>query len=36
MAFAWSGGEVQPLFIEVDKNNRFSRYVEMTDAWLER
>ena len=36
MAFAWSGGEGQPLFIEVDKNNHFSRYVEMTDAWLER
>lgn len=36
MAFAWSGGDVHPLFIEVDRNNRFSRYVEMTDTWLER
>jgi aspartate 1-decarboxylase len=36
MAFAWSSGDVHPLFIEVDRNNRFSRYVEMTDTWLER
>jgi aspartate 1-decarboxylase len=36
MAFAWSNGEMEPLFIEVDKNNRFSRYVEMTEAWLDR
>lgn len=34
MAFAWASGDVQPLFIEVDSNNRFSRYVEMNDARL--
>ena len=36
MAFTWSIGNVQPLFIEVDKNNSFVRYVEMTDSWPER
>ena len=36
MAFTWSNGAVQPLFIEVDKDNRFVRYVEMSDSWLER
>jgi aspartate 1-decarboxylase len=29
MAFAWSSGDAQPLFIEVDAHNRFSRYIEM-------
>ncbi len=36
MAFTWSIGNVQPLFIEVDKDNTFVRYVEMTDSWPER
>ncbi|MCK4237424.1 MAG: aspartate 1-decarboxylase [Candidatus Krumholzibacteria bacterium] len=27
MAFTWSTGEIQPLFIEVDDNNLFVRYV---------
>ncbi len=31
MAFAWSGGDAQPLFIEVDAQNRFVRYVEMNE-----
>lgn len=31
MAFAWSSGDAQPLFIEVDAQNRFSRYVEMNE-----
>jgi len=34
MAFAWSSTGVQPLFIEVDTNNRFSRYVEMGESRL--
>jgi aspartate 1-decarboxylase len=32
MAFAWTGGTAQPLFIEVDSANRFVRYVEMHEA----
>ena len=28
MAFRWSGDGVNPLFIEVDKYNRFVRYVD--------
>jgi aspartate 1-decarboxylase len=32
MAFAWSSGNAQPLFIEVDAHNRFSRYVEMNES----
>jgi aspartate 1-decarboxylase len=28
MAFSWSSGGVQPLFVEVDKRNRFVRYVD--------
>ena len=28
MAFAWSNGDASPLFIEVDEQNRFSRYAE--------
>jgi aspartate 1-decarboxylase len=35
MAFAWSSADAQPLFIEVDANNRFTRYVEMDESWLE-
>jgi aspartate 1-decarboxylase len=35
MAFSWSSGGAQPLFIEVDESNRFSRYVEMNESWLE-
>jgi len=35
MAFAWSSADPQPLFIEVDANNRFTRYVEMDESWLE-
>jgi aspartate 1-decarboxylase len=31
MAFAWSSGDAQPLFIEVDARNRFSRYAEMNE-----
>ena len=27
MAFTWSADEVQPVFVEVDRNNRFSRYI---------
>jgi aspartate 1-decarboxylase len=34
MAFAWSSGDAQPLFIEVDAHNRFSRYVEMSEPRL--
>lgn len=34
MAFAWSSGDAHPLFIEVDANNRFSRYVEMNEPRL--
>jgi len=34
MAFSWSSAGAQPLFIEVDANNRFSRYVEMNESWL--
>ncbi|MFA4947474.1 MAG: aspartate 1-decarboxylase [Candidatus Krumholzibacteriia bacterium] len=34
MAFAWSSGNAQPLFIEVDAHNRFSRYVEMNESRL--
>ncbi len=34
MAFAWSSGDAQPLFIEVDERNRFVRYVEMNEARL--
>jgi aspartate 1-decarboxylase len=34
MAFAWSSGDAQPLFIEVDANNRFSRYVEVNETRL--
>jgi len=34
MAFAWSSAGAQPLFIEVDTHNRFSRYVEMNESWL--
>ncbi len=35
MAFAWSSAGAQPLFIEVDTHNRFTRYVEMDESWLE-
>ncbi|HVP56913.1 MAG TPA: aspartate 1-decarboxylase [bacterium] len=28
MAFTWSSGAVQPLFVEVDGRNRFVRYLE--------
>jgi len=28
MAFTWSTGEIQPLFIEVDENNHFIRYFD--------
>ena len=31
MAFAWSSGSAQPLFVEVDAQNRFIRYVEMNE-----
>jgi aspartate 1-decarboxylase len=31
MAFAWSSGDAQPLFIEVDEHNRFRRYVDASD-----
>jgi aspartate 1-decarboxylase len=34
MAFTWASGSVQPLFIEVDAKNRFTRYVEMNESWL--
>ena len=34
MAFTWSSGGAQPLFVEVDSKNRFSRYVEMNESWL--
>jgi aspartate 1-decarboxylase len=34
MAFAWSTGDAQPLFVEVDSRNSFSRYVEMTESWF--
>jgi aspartate 1-decarboxylase len=34
MAFSWSSGTAQPLFIEVDRNNRFSRYVELNESLL--
>jgi aspartate 1-decarboxylase len=34
MAFAWSSGDAQPLFVEVDANNRFSRYIEVNDFRL--
>jgi aspartate 1-decarboxylase len=34
MAFAWSTGDAQPLFIEVDAQNRFSRYAEMNEPRL--
>lgn len=34
MAFAWSSGDAQPLFIEVDAHNRFSRYAEMSESRL--
>jgi len=34
MAFAWSSGDAQPLFIEVDAHNRFSRYAEMNESRL--
>lgn len=34
MAFAWSSGDAQPLFIEVDAQNRFSRYAEMNESRL--
>jgi aspartate 1-decarboxylase len=27
MAFTWLTGEVAPVFVEVDRNNRFSRYI---------
>jgi aspartate 1-decarboxylase len=31
MAFTWTTGEFQPVFVEVDGRNRFSRYIsEMT------
>ncbi len=29
MAFSWSTGEADPIFIEVDSNNRFSRCLNM-------
>jgi hypothetical protein len=32
MAFAWSTGGAQPLFVEVDARNRFVRYVEMNES----
>jgi aspartate 1-decarboxylase len=32
MAFAWSNGDAQPLFVEVDERNCFRRYVEMPEA----
>jgi len=32
MAFSWSSGGAQPLFVEVDAHNRFSRYVEMNES----
>jgi aspartate 1-decarboxylase len=32
MAFSWTGGPAQPLFIEVDSANRFVRYVEMHET----
>ena len=32
MAFSWSSGDAQPLFVEVDATNRFSRYVDMHGA----
>jgi len=28
MAFAWSSGAIQPLFVQVDSRNRFVRYVD--------
>jgi aspartate 1-decarboxylase len=28
MAFTWSSGGMRPVFIEVDRHNRFSRYVD--------
>jgi aspartate 1-decarboxylase len=31
MAFRWSAGASEPVLIEVDGGNRFSRYLEMTD-----
>jgi aspartate 1-decarboxylase len=34
MAFAWSTGDAQPLFVEVDSRNSFSRYVEMNESWF--
>jgi len=34
MAFAWSLGGAQPLFIEVDARNRFVRYIEMDESRL--
>jgi aspartate 1-decarboxylase len=32
MAFSWSSGGAQPLFVEVDARNRFVRYVEMNES----
>jgi aspartate 1-decarboxylase len=32
MAFAWSSGDAQPLFVEVDERNRFSRYIDVSDS----
>jgi len=32
MAFSWSSGGAQPLFVEVDDRNRFVRYVEMNES----
>jgi aspartate 1-decarboxylase len=34
MAFAWASGDAQPLFIEVDAQNHFRRYIEMDAARL--
>lgn len=31
MAFRWSGGGADPVMIEVDERNAFSRYVDMGD-----
>lgn len=32
MAFAWSSGDAQPLFIQVDERNRFVRYADASEA----
>jgi aspartate 1-decarboxylase len=34
MAFAWSSGEAKPVCLEVDADNRFKRYFEMNESWL--